>query len=291
MMNYPLRRSNSWLRLGILIAIAVFTSFIAVACAPTSNNVSGGTQEITVATEDDYPPYDFLRDGQHVGYNQELLELVTQDAPFAVRQEILPFQGILTGLAANRYDATNAAVAILEERLRTVDFTMPTTDITNYLIKRRGDPINSIDDLAGRTVGVQQGSITAKIIAEQVNPRLKAAGKQAARTTEYAAFAEAYQDLENRRVDAVLNNLVALTQVIQAKPNVFEVVEEPVGDQVYAAWAVRKGREDILQVFNDGLAKAKADGTLKQLQEKWLGVSFDLPDEPRLPGDKSLPTS
>ncbi len=290
-MNYRIRRANYWLRFGILVAIALFTCTIAVACSPSSSQVSGGTQEITVATEDDYPPYDFLQNGKNVGYNQELLELVTRDAPFTVKQEILPFQGILTGIAANRYDATNAAIAILEERLTAIDFTMPITDITNYLIKRRGDSINSIADLAGKTVGVQQGSITAKIIAEVVNPQLKAQGKAAARTTEYGAFAEAYQDLENKRVDAVLNNLVALTQVIKAKPNVFEVVQEPVGDKVYAAWAVRKGRQDILQVFNDGLAKAKADGTLKQLQQKWLGVTFDLPNEPRLPGDQPIPTS
>ncbi|AFZ32539.1 amino acid ABC transporter substrate-binding protein, PAAT family [Gloeocapsa sp. PCC 7428] len=290
-MNYRIRRSNYWLRLGILVAIALFTCTIAVACSPSSSQVSGESQEITVATEDDYPPYDFLQNGKHVGYNQELLELVTRDAPFTVKQEVLPFQGILTGIAANRYDATNAAIAILEERLTAVDFTMPITDITNYLIKRRGDSINSVADLAGKTVGVQQGSITAKIIAEVVNPQLKAQGKASARTTEYGAFAEAYQDLENKRVDAVLNNLVAITQVIKAKPNVFEVVQEPIGDKVYAAWAVKKGREDILKVFNDGLAKAKADGTLKQLQQKWLGVSFDLPNEPRLPGDQPIPTS
>ncbi|MES1024757.1 transporter substrate-binding domain-containing protein [Gloeocapsa sp. BRSZ] len=290
-MNYRIRRSNYWLRLGILVAIALFTCTIAVACSPSSSQVSGESQEITVATEDDYPPYDFLQNGKHVGYNQELLELVTRDAPFTVKQEVLPFQGILTGIAANRYDATNAAIAILEERLTAIDFTMPITDITNYLLKRRGDSINSVADLAGRTVGVQQGSVTAKIIAEVVNPQLKAQGKASARTTEYGAFAEAYQDLENKRVDAVLNNLVAITQVIKAKPNVFEVVQEPVGDKVYAAWAVKKGREDILKVFNDGIAKAKADGTLKQLQQKWLGVSFDLPNEPRLPGDQPIPTS
>lgn len=290
-MNYRIRRSNYWLRLGILVAIALFTCTIAVACSPSSSQVSGESQEITVATEDDYPPYDFLQNGKHVGYNQELLELVTRDAPFTVKQEVLPFQGILTGIAANRYDATNAAIAILEERLTAIDFTMPITDITNYLLKRRGNSINSVADLAGRTVGVQQGSVTAKIIAEVVNPQLKAQGKASARTTEYGAFAEAYQDLENKRVDAVLNNLVAITQVIKAKPNVFEVVQEPVGDKVYAAWAVKKGREDILKVFNDGIAKAKADGTLKQLQQKWLGVSFDLPNEPRLPGDQPIPTS
>lgn len=289
-MNRIFRQSNHLLRLCVLITLAALTCFTVVACS-SSNNTSGGIPEIVVATEDDYPPYDFLKDGKHVGYNQDLLELVTKDAPFKVKQEILPFQGILTGIATNKYNATNAAVALLQERLATVDFTMPTTDITNYFIKRKGDPINSVADMAGKTIGVQQGSVTAKIVAEVINPQLKLEGKSEAKTTEYGAFAEAYQDLENKRLDVVMNNLVALTQILKAKPDVFEVLKDPVGDKVYAAWAVKKGKQDILKVFNDGIAKAKANGSLKQLQEKWLAVSFDLPNEPRLPGDKPLPAS
>ena len=289
-MNRILKRSNRWLRLCVLLTLAALTCFTVIACS-SSDNASGGVQEIVVATEDDYPPYDFLKDGEHVGYNQELLELVTKDAPFEVKQEILPFQGILTGIATNKYDATNAAVAILEERLGTVDYTMPTTDITNYFIKRKGDPINSVADLAGKTIGVQQGSVTAQIVAEEINPKLKSAGKPEAKTVEYGAFAEAYQDLENKRTDVVINNLVALTQTLNAKPDVFEIIEEPVGGKLYAAWAVKEGKKDILKVLNDGLAQAKADGSLKQLQEKWLGVTFDLPDEPRLPGDEPIPAS
>lgn len=289
-MNWNFKRSKIWLRLCVLVILASLTCFGVIACS-SADSASGGSQEVVFATEDDYPPYDFLEDGKHVGYNQELLELVTENAPFEVKQEILPFQGILTGIATNKYDATNAAIAILEERLGTVDYTMPVTDITNYFIKRQGDPINSIDDMAGKTIGIQQGSVTAKIVAEQINPALKAAEKPEAKTAEYAAFAEAYQDLENGRVDVVMNNLVALTQVSDEKPNVFEILEEPVGGRLYASWAVGEGKEDILQFLNEGLAQAKADGSLKQLQEKWLGVTFDLPDEPRLPGDKPIPAS
>lgn len=289
-MDRIFRPSNSLLKLCVLVMLTVMTCFTVVACSSNSDT-AGGVQSVVVATEDDYPPYDFLKDGKHAGYNQELLDLVTKDAPFTVKQEILPFQGILTGIATNKYDATNAAVAILPERLATVDFTMPTSDITNYLIKRKGDPINSVADLAGKTIGVQQGSITAQLVANVVNPQLKSGGKPEAKTTEYGAFAEAYQDLENKRLDVVINNLVALTETVQAKPEVFEIIKEPVGDQLYAAWAVKKGNDTVLKAFNDGLAKAKADGSLKALQEKWLKVSFNLPDKPMLPGNKEIPAS
>ncbi len=292
-MNRLFQPSRSLFRFCTLALLTIAACFTVVACTAPSDTAtdSAAPTEIIVATEDDYPPYDFLKDGEHVGYNQALLDLVTKDTPFTVKQEILPFQGILTGIAAGKYTATNAAVGILEDRLATVDYTMPTADITNYFIKRKGEPISSIDDMAGKTIGVQQGAVTAQLVVEVINPQLKAGGKPEAKMKEYAAFAEAYQDLENKRVDVVINNLVALSETVAAKPDVFEILEEPVGDKLYAAWAVKKGDEAVLAAFNEGLAKAKADGSMEQLQQEWLGVTFTLPDEPKLPGDKPLPAS
>jgi len=282
-----IRRSNQWVRFCSLVALMLLTCFTTIACTNAANTASSGIQEITVATEDDYPPYDFLQNGKHVGYNQELLDLIAKDAPFKIKQEVLPWQGILTGIAAGRYDATNAAAALLAERLATVDFTMPTTELTNYFLKRKGEAISSVSDFSGKTIGVQQGGITAKLVNEVVNPQLKSAGKLPAKMTEYGAFTEAYQDLENKRLDLVINNAVSLSQIIKAKPDVFQL-GEPIGEKMYGAWAVKKGKQDILEVFNKGLAKLKADGTLKQLQEKWLNITFDLPNEPRLPGDQPI---
>lgn len=83
--NRILRRSNYLFRLGILIALAALTCFTAIACSSATNGASGGVQEIVIATEDDYPPCDFLKDSKHVGYNQELLELVSSQLQLNIR--------------------------------------------------------------------------------------------------------------------------------------------------------------------------------------------------------------
>jgi len=79
------------------------------------------SSEITVATEDDYPPFDFLENGRHVGYNQALLDLIAKEKSLKIKQEILPFQGILAGIASNKYTASNSAIGITAKRAEVVD--------------------------------------------------------------------------------------------------------------------------------------------------------------------------
>lgn len=129
----------------------LLTCVVSVACSGSSTSDSGFPAELTFATEDDYPPFDFQKDGKHVGYNQEMLDLIAQNAPFTIKQEIIPWQGVLAGIASGKYAASNAAASVLEERLEAVNFTMPTTELTNYFLKRKGDEsIQAIADFAGR---------------------------------------------------------------------------------------------------------------------------------------------
>ncbi|MEM0980289.1 MAG: transporter substrate-binding domain-containing protein [Cyanobacteria bacterium P01_H01_bin.58] len=287
-------RSIRQFRVSILILLTLVSCITVVACAssPSSTDTADSLPaEIVVATENDYPPFDFLKDGKHTGYNQALLDLVAEDIPFAIKQEILPFQGILTGLSSGRYDVSNSAVAILEDRLDTVTFTTPITEFTNYFVKRKGDTsVNAAEDFSGKSIGVQQGAITFQVVNEELNPTLEAAGKEVAKPIEYEAFGDAYQDLENGRVDAVVNNVVALSQLVKEKPDVFELGGQ-VGEKLYAGWVVKKGNQAVWEPLNAALLKLKESGKMAELQQEWLNISFDLPAEPRLPGDKAIPAS
>ena len=60
---------------------------------------------MTVATEDDYQPFEFTKDGKPTGYDQELLEMFKKKAGFEIRQDIIPWTGILPGVTTGKYDA------------------------------------------------------------------------------------------------------------------------------------------------------------------------------------------
>ncbi len=279
------------MRLAFLsgLVVATFTSTIGVGSA------RGASLEdikkrgyMIVATEDDYPPFEFVVDGKPMGYDHELLAVLRKSAGFDVRQEILPWQGILPGVASGKYDVALSAAVITDERVKSLDFTMPISESTMAYVKRKGDAsIKGLKDLSGKTLGVQQGGASFQVLPE-LEAELKKTGGKLGNVVQYGAFSEAYQDLVNRRLDAVIHNIVSLSTLVSEKGEVFELGQR-VGRKAYAAWAVQKNSKSLVDFLNAFLAQQKSNGTFKQLQAKWLKITFDdLPNQPMLPGDRPV---
>jgi polar amino acid transport system substrate-binding protein len=243
---------------------------------------------MVVATEDDYPPFEYVVNGKPMGFDHALLAVLRKSAAFEIRQEILPWQGILPGVASGKYDAAVTAAVITDERTKSLDFTMPISESTMAYVKRKGDGrIKSLKELTGMALGVQQGGASFQVLP-LLEADLKTSGGKLGNVAQYGAFSEAYQDLANKRLDAVINNIVSLSTLISEKPDQFELGQR-IGKKSYAAWAVQKGNNSVTAFLNAFLAAQKANGTLKKLQVENLKINFDdLPNEPLLPGDRKM---
>lgn len=232
---------------------------------------------MTVATEDDYKPFEFVVDGKPMGLDHDLLALYRKQVTWKVEQQIIPWSGLLPGVTTGKYDVALTAVVVTAERARRLDFTMPIADATQYYAARADDAsIRSVADLDGKTVGVQAGGGSFAALAN-LRKLLAASGGGVGRVVQYGSFPEAYQDLANGRVDYVVNGVVNLTSLVKEQPQRFKL-GSAVGVPTYAAWAVAKGNTTVLAQLDGFMAKARADGSLHALQEKWLGRAFkDLP--------------
>jgi polar amino acid transport system substrate-binding protein len=120
--------------LGAVLAM----SFIGPAGAATLEEIKKRGYLI-VATEDDFRPFEFVQDGKPTGFDNELLSLLRKAAPFEVRQEIIPWTGLLAGVSTGKYDVALTAALITKERAQFLDFTMPIADATHYYVKRKSD--------------------------------------------------------------------------------------------------------------------------------------------------------
>jgi polar amino acid transport system substrate-binding protein len=231
---------------------------------------------MVVATEDDFRPFEFIKDGKPTGFDNEMVEALKKYAPFEIRQEILPWTGILAGVATGKYDIAITAAIITKERTASLDFTSPIADATHYYVKRKSDAsITSIKSLNGKTVGVQAGSALLGRLPELKTMIEKEGGKMG-KIVEYTSYPEAYQDLALGRTDYVVNTVINLKTLVTEKPAVFEL-GQPVSGKSYPAWAIKKGNTDLLAYMNEFLAKQKANGTMPALQKKWFGEAFTLP--------------
>lgn len=237
--------------------------------------------EIVVGTEAQFAPFEFVENGKIVGYGTDLMHLILADLPgVKIKQLDLPFQGILPGLAAKRFDFVVTSVAMTKERADKFAFTLPIADATTALVKRKVDAsIKASGDIVGKIVGSQAGSAQLKALRE-FDEKLKAGGKPGVKEIrEYVSFDEAYADLGAGRLDAVAQSLPNLSTLVKTRGDVYAVINQPIGPQSYFGWVGRKDADSaaLVKFFSDGIAKAAKSGKLKELQMKWFGFTMETP--------------
>src|ERR1700744_6281160 len=278
MKTYSIGCSNSLSRrltLSAMAALFAIPALVGAAWAGSMEEIK--KRGLIVATEDDFRPFEFVKDGTPTGFDNEMIADLRKYAPFEIKQQILPWTGILAGVSTGKYDVAITAAIITKERKQSLDFTSPIADATHYYVKRKDDKsISSIKDLNGKTVGVQAGSALLARLPE-LNAMLEKDGGKLGKIVEYTSYPEAYQDLAVGRVDYVVNTVINLQTLVNEKPGVFEL-GQAVSGKSFPAWAVDKGNTELLEFLNGFIAKEKESGRFAELQKKWFGQSFaDLP--------------
>ncbi|MEH3024033.1 MAG: transporter substrate-binding domain-containing protein [Pseudomonas oryzihabitans] len=240
-------------------------------------------KQITVATEARFAPFESVENGKIVGYGVDLMNYVLKDLPgVRVKQLDLPFQGILPGLDAGKFDFVVTSVTVNKSRFAQFAFTAPIAESTVALLKRaQDDTIQSLSDLNGKVVGSQSGSGQLQVLKDY-DARLKANGQPGLKgIREYVSFDEAYADLALGRLDGVAQSLSNLGPLIKSRPGLFATLDDMLGPKTYYGWVGRKGEDSagLVKLFSEGIIRANRDGTMKALQQKWFGFSMDVPAE------------
>lgn len=243
-------------------------------------------KEMTIGTEAQFAPFEFIKDGKIVGYSADLLSLVLADLPgVQANRRDVPFQAILPGLSAKKFDFVVTSVTVTKDRDAKFAFTLPIAEATVAILRRTQDGnFTSPDQLSGKVVGSQAGSAQLKV-AREFDSKLRAQGKPGLKDIrEYVSFDEAYADLAAGRLDAVAQSLSNLGPLVKSRPDTFAVVQPAIGPKTYYAWVGRKDADSasLVKFFSDGIARANTSGKMTELQKKWFGFTTQLPVD-RLP--------
>jgi ABC-type amino acid transport substrate-binding protein len=200
------------------------------------------------------------------------IDLMTEIAKsLGARVEFIPydgadFNGIFDALGC-AYDCVTAGTTVTPERERKAAFVPP------YLISGQSlavdtirlPNVKAIDDLAGLTIGVQQGN-TSQPIAD----RLVAQGKAArVRVYDYGSIRTALSDLTTGGCDTFMKLAPVLTELVKPAPGV-EVVQRGISVENIAI-AVPLDDQALLSRVTLAQAKLEHDGTLPRIRQKWLG--------------------
>jgi len=239
--------------------------------------------KIVVGTEAAFEPFEFLKDGKIVGYNKDILDYVVEGLGVELDQLDLPFQGLLPGLIAGKFDLMATSTSINPERAAKYAFTRPIGTAMNLILARADDDsISSLEDMSGKVAATQLASV-AQPKLEQFNAELKEAGGQGLGEIKlFTSFPETQVALASGQVDAIAIASPTAGVLMKKVPDTFKIIG-PISDPAYLAWVVRPEDGDLRDFINVKIGELAESGKLKELQMKWFGFEMETPAEGYLP--------
>ena len=239
--------------LSVVLVAALGASLLV--CAGCTQQKS----DLVMATNAEFPPYEYHGDdGSIIGIDAEIAQAIADEMGRNLVIEDMNFDSILAAVQSGKADMGIAGMTITEDRLESVDFSTPYATAAQVIIVKEGSDIQTPDDLAGRTVGVQLGT-TGDIYADDIED---------ATIERFNKGFEAVQALTQDKVDAVIiDNEPA--KVFVAQNDGIKIIDEAFTYEEYAI-AIKKGNTDLLNDVNAAIAKLQESGELQKIVDKYI---------------------
>ncbi|WP_277189553.1 transporter substrate-binding domain-containing protein [Caballeronia sp. BR00000012568055] len=265
-----------------------FSVLVGALAAVSTNAQAKDWQSVTIATEGAYAPWNqTLPGGKLGGFEPELVSSLCTRAQLKCNLVAQDWDGMIPGLQAGKFDVLMDVISITPEREKIIAFSrpyastpatfavsddavLPKAAANAPIIKLTGDAKTdqSVVDglrkqLKGKTIGIQSGTVYTKFIQDNF--------KDVATIRNYKTAQERDLDLANGRIDASFDDL---TYFLSGSTDKSIMVAGPrIGGSIWGpgeGLAFRKQDADLKAKFDAALASAIADGTVKNLSEKWF---------------------
>jgi polar amino acid transport system substrate-binding protein len=225
----------------------------------SSTSSGGGGEALTVGSDIPYPPFEQGKAGNYTGFDIELMEAIAKKIGRTVEFQDTSFETIFRDVAQGKFDAVISAATITPEREKAVAFSNPYYLSEQAVLVKEGSAIESIEDLEGKTVGVQQGTTGQELAKEQAS---------AAEVRPYPEGPDAVNALKAGTVEAVVIDAPVAANAVE-KSGGIEIAEKVPTEEEYGI-ALSKDETGLLEEINQGLKEVEEDGTYTKIYKKWF---------------------
>ena len=225
--------------------------------------------KIVVGLDDNFPPMGFRDEkGELVGFDIDMAREAAKRLNIEVEFKPIDWNAKEAELKGKRVDALWNGLTITEERKQNISFSAPYMENHQIIVVKAGSAIKAKADLAGKTVGVQDGSSAVDAVGKEA--------ELAAKFKELKKFGDnvtALMDLSAGRLDAVVVDEVVGRYYVAKKPTEYAVLDDNFGTEEYGV-GFRKDDEALVQGFDKALGEMKTDGAGAKIAEKWFGKNI-----------------
>ncbi len=225
---------------------------------------------LVIGTEGNWSPWTYHDENDVLtGLDVEIGKLIADGLGVEAVFQEAPWDALLAGVDAGRFDIICNGVGYTEERAKSYNFSTPYVYSNKVLVVAEGnDEIKSVDDLKGKKTA-NSASSTYAALAEEYGATL----------VPVDTLGETMDMIVQGRVDATLNAQVSIADYLKEHPEAkIKVVQVLAGDPV--AYPVHIGEEyrTLVDAINEILEQARQDGRLAEISVKYFGVDTTRPE-------------
>jgi len=258
-----MKKTLKTVTLGILVLSLVF----AIGCGGGDKAATGGggeAEKYVVGTDAAYAPFESVSpSGEIEGFDIDIMKAVAEAEGFQVEFANTAWEGIFASLKGQN-DILISAITITEDRQKEMDFSDQYFESTNYIAIPEDSDVNSLADLNGKVVSVQEGTTGDEAITGFL-------GKDYTGIKRFKGTPEAFLELRNGKSDAAVADSGVVGNYVKNNPDAkLRIVKDENFPKEYYGIAVEKGNAELLVKINSGLKKIKENGTYDSIYSKWF---------------------
>jgi polar amino acid transport system substrate-binding protein len=210
---------------------------------------------LIVGTEAGFAPYEYMEGDEVVGIDMDIAQAIADSMGKELVIQNMDFEGALLAVQNGSVDFVAAGVSVDEERDKVMDFSIDYVNSTEVVVvNSENQTVASIDDLAGKIIGVQQGNIADFYVEENI---------EAQEIKRYTKFAQAAEDLKNGKIDCIVMDQFPAEEMVTANPEL-KILEETLFQDKYAI-AVDDGNTELLDKINAVIQDLKDSGKMDEI--------------------------
>ena len=220
---------------------------------------------LVLGLDDSFPPMGFRDENNNiVGFDIDVATEVANRMGVELKLQPIEWSTKEMELNTGSVDCLWNGLSIDDERKQAMDLSEPYMTNRMVLVVLNDSEYTDQTSLAGKTIGVQNGSTAEKILEESDF------SKTIGNTIGFKDNVTAFMELETKGIDAIFMDEVVANYAITSQNKDFKVLEDGLTEEEYAV-GFKKGNTALKNEVQKYIDEVKADGTMTQISEKWFG--------------------
>jgi polar amino acid transport system substrate-binding protein len=211
-----------------------------------------------------------------IGMDMDLAKAIGDILGVKVQVVNASFESILPGLVAQKYDMGMSAFTDSSDREKIVDFVTYFRTGTSFFTRSDGGvDVRSLEDLCGKTVAVQPGTVQANDAIDQ-NGRCMATGRPTISVQEYPDQDGTDRAVLSGRAQLSMTDSPVVAYQVKLSRGKLKIVGDPYGIAPYGI-AVPKN-SGLTRALLAALMELNANGTYTRILKEWGLDAFGIPN-------------